>query len=287
MNTLHRDKKIQILRCLTEGMAVRATARVVGVSKGAVLRLIKAVGPACEWFHHRYVHDVPCKRLELDELHQFVYAKQKCLPEHLRDVPGFGTVWTWLGITESRLILSYIVGGRDLGTCKDFIGDVAYRVRGKVQITSDAWGTYPTAIVEHFRQPMVDYATVDKDFEGGDPKRPEARYAPGKIRRCVKKVIIGDPDPAYMTTSHCERLNLTVRMQNKRYARLTNAHSKRITYHRWALAIQVVFYNWCRVNSAVRGTPAQATGLTDYRFTLADLLKLEMWGGEEMLQVAN
>src|ERR1051326_6167301 len=229
MNSLPEAKQVQILRCLTEGMAVRATARVTGVSKNAVLRLIKRVGPWCEWFHHRFVHDVPCKRLELDELHQFVYAKQKCL-----------------------------------------------RARP------------PAAIVQHFRGPMIDYATVDKDFDGGgDPKRPESRYAPGKIRRITKKVVIGDPDPAYMTTSHCERLNLTVRMQNKRYARLTNAHSKRITYHVWALAMQVFFYNWCRVNAAVKGTPAQAARLTDYRFEIADMLRLEMWAGEEMLQVVN
>jgi len=279
VNRLPEDKRVQILRCLTEGMAVRATARVTNTSKGAVLRLIAEIGPACEDFHHRFVHDVPCKRLELDELWQFVYAKQKCLPAALSESPDHGTVWTWLGITESRLILSYVVGGRDLDTCKLFVGDAAYRVRGKVQISSDAWGTYPAAIVQYFREPMVDYGTIDKDFVGSDPKHPDTRYSPGRIRRCVKKVVIGDPDPDYMTTSHCERLNLTVRMQNKRYARLTNAHSKDIRFHRWALAIQVYFYNWCRPNAGVQKmTPAQASGLTKYRFTIADMLRLKMWG---------
>jgi IS1 family transposase len=285
VNKLPEAKRVQILSCLLEGMAVRATSRVTGVSKGAVLRLIAEVGPACERFHHRFVHDVPCKRLELDEMHQFVYGKSRCLPETLRDNPDYGTIWTWLGITDARLIVSYLVGARDLVACKAFVGDIAYRVRGKVQITTDAWMTYPGAIIEHFRTPLVNFGTVEKEFaDGGDSKRPEARYAPGKIRRCIKKVVLGDPDPAHMTTSHCERLNLTVRMQNKRYARLTNAHSKMIAFHRWALAMQVVFYNWCRVNAAVKKTPAQASGLTEYRFTVKDLLRLEMWAPEPLLQ---
>jgi IS1 family transposase len=266
MNQLPESKRIQILSCLTEGMAVRATARVTGTSKGAVLRLIAEVGPACEDFHHRFVHDVNCKRLELDELHQFVYGKSRCLPPALRDSPDHGTVWTWLALTDARLIVSYLVGARDMDACK--------------QITSDAWGTYPAAIVEHFRAPLVDFGTVEKDFfGGGDPKRPETRYAPGEIRRVVKKSVIGDPDPAFMTTSHCERVNLTVRMQNKRYARLTNAHSKDIRFHRLALAIQVPFYNWCRPNAGVQKmTPAQASGLTEFQFTVADILRLKMWG---------
>jgi IS1 family transposase len=290
MNQLPESKRAQILSCLTEGMAVRATARVTGVSNGAVLRLIAELGPACEAFHHRFVHDVNCKRVELDELHQFVYGKTRCLPPELKDKEGYGTVWTWLAISDARLIVSYLVGSRGLDACKQFVGDLAYRVRGKVQITSDAWGTYPAAIIEHFRAPLVDFGTVEKEFFGNDDsKRPEARYAPGEIRRVVKKSVLGDPDPKFMTTSHCERLNLTVRMQNKRYARLTNAHSKSIVYHRWALAIQVVFYNWCRPNAGAKPgmkmTPAQASGLTEFRFTVKDLLRLKMWGGE-MLQDA-
>lgn len=280
MNKLPEAKRIQILSCLLEGMAVRATSRVTGASKGAVLRLIAEVGPACERFHHRFVHDVPCKRLEMDELWQFVYPKSRCLPPELKDSHDHGSVWTWIAISDQKLIVSYLVGRRDLEACNQFVADVAYRVRSKVQITSDAYSTYEPAIIKNFHAAMVSFATVDKDFIGTDTKSPETRYAPGKIRRCVKKAVLGDPDPAFMTTSHCERVNLTVRMQNKRYARLTNAHSKKIEFHRWALALQVVFYNWCRVNAAVKMTPAQASGLTEYRMTVKDLLRLEMWGQE-------
>ena len=279
MNQRPESKRIQILSCLLEGMSVRGTGRVTGVSKGAALRLIAEVGPKCEAFHQRFVHDVPCKRLELDEMHEFIFGKSRCLTGERRDNPDLGTVWTWLAISDAKLIVSYLVGSRDLDDCKSFVGDIAYRIRGKVQITADAYATYPAEIVKHFLASLVHFGTVEKDFiNGGDPKRPEARYAPGKIRRVVKKAVIGDPDPDFMTTSHCERLNLTVRMQNRRYTRLTNAHSKTIAYHRWALAMQVVFYNWCRVNSAVKATPAQASGLTAYRFTVKDLLRLEMWG---------
>ena len=272
------NKRIKVLACLTEGMSVRGTGRVVGVSKGAILRLIAEIGPACERFHDRFVHDVPCKRLELDEMFQFVYAKRACVPERLKDTPGVGATWTWLGITESKLIISYLVGERDLPACEEFIRDVAYRVRGKVQITSDAWTTYPHAIQKYFHPSLMDYGTVDKEYVGGgDHKRPESRYAPGKVKCCIKKAVFGDPDPEHMTTSHCERLNLTVRMHNKRYARLTNAHSKAIQYHRWALAMHAWFYNFARYNSAVKATPAQASGLTEYRFKVSDMLTLEMW----------
>src|SRR5205823_287521 len=142
------------------------------------------------------------------------------------------------------------------------------------------------AIQKYFHAPLMSYGTVEKEFVGGgDPKRPESRYAPGKIRRVIKKSVFGDPDPDYMTTSHCEKLNQTVRAQNKRYARLTAAHSKAITYHRWALAMHVWFYNWCRVNTAVKATPAQASGLTEYRFAVKDMLRLDMW--KQGLAVAN
>lgn len=282
MNKLPEAKRVQIISCLLEGMAVRATSRVTGASKGAILRLIAEVGPACERFHHRLVHDVPAKRPEMDELWQFVYAKQRCLPAHLTESHDHGTVWTWIAISESKLIVSYLVGRRDLDACNTFVADVAYRVRSKVQITSDAYNTYEPAIIKNFRATLVDFATVDKDFIGSDPKSPETRYAPGKIRRCVKKAVLGDPDPQFMTTSHCERVNLTVRMQNKRYARLTNAHSKTIQFHRWALAMQIVFYNWCRVNAAVKMTPAQASGLTEYRMTVKDMLHLDMWAEESV-----
>jgi hypothetical protein len=211
MNQLHESKRIQILSCLLEGMSVRGTGRVVGVSKGPVLRLIAEVGPKCEAFHQRFVHDVPCKRLELDEMHEFVFGKSRCLTGERRDNPDLGTIWTWLAISDAKLIVSYLVADRGLDACKNFVGDIAYRVRGKVQITSDAWGTYPAAIIKYFRAPLVDFGTVEKDFFGsGDPKRPEARYAPGEIRRVVKKSVLGDPDKDFMTTSHCERLNLTV-----------------------------------------------------------------------------
>jgi hypothetical protein len=140
-------------------------------------------------------------------MHEFVFGKSRCLTGERRDNPDLGTVWTWLPISDAKLIVSYLVAGRDIVSCKRFVGDIAYRVRGKVQITSDAWGTYPAAIIQHFPASLVDFGTVDKDFTTvGDPKRPEARYAPGKIRRCVKKAVLGDPDPDFMTTSHCERL---------------------------------------------------------------------------------
>jgi IS1 family transposase len=283
MNYLPEAKQIQIIRCLTEGMAVRTTARVVGVSKGAVLRIIKRVGPAGERFHHRFVHDVPCKRVELDELHEFVFGKSRCLSPERRANPNYGSVWTWLGITESKLILSYRVGARDLATCDSFVGDVAYRVRGKVQISTDAYSSYIATVPRHFHHTLLDYGTIEKEFETtADPKRPEARYAPAKIRRIFKRVVCGDPDASFMTTSHVEKFNQTLRMTCKRYARLTNAHSKEIRFHRWALAMQVFAYNWMRPHMALDGkTPAQASGLTEYRFTAKDMLRLAMWADED------
>lgn len=283
MNQLSEAKRVLILRCLTEGTSVRGTARITGTSKGAVLRLIAEIGPACERFHDRFTHDVNAKHLELDELWEFCFAKAKNLRPELKGVDGYGSIWTWLGTDpESKLLLSYFIGDRSLNACMNFVRDIAYRLRGKVQISSDAYGAYPAAIADNFTASLVHYGVVDKHYgPSGNDKSPETRYSPGKIRGVSKKAVIGDPDPDHVCTSHVERLNLQFRQQCKRYARLTLAHSKQIQFHRWAVAMHVWFYNWARPHSSIqKQTPAQAAGLTEYRFTLKDMLHLDMWTNE-------
>lgn len=286
MNKLPAEKRIQVIQCLLEGMSIRGTVRMTGASKGAVLRLVAEVGPACERFHRRFVHDVPCKRLELDETWSFTFGKTKNLQPERKNLDGFGTTWTWLAVaSDEKLILSYsVTGDRNEAGCLRFVRDVAYRLRGKVQITTDALAFYTTAIPHVFQPSMVDYATLNKDYKGSDPAHPDTRYSPGRIRRSETKIRIGDPDPDYISTSYVERVNLTLRMSSRRYTRLTNAHSKKIQFHRWALAMHIWAYNWARPHMTLEGrTPAQAAGLTDYRFNVADMLNLAMWADERML----
>jgi IS1 family transposase len=286
MYKLSEKKRIAVLRCMLDGMSIRATVRVTGASKNAIQRLTAELGPACDRFHRRFVHDVPCERLELDEMWTFTMAKDKNLSPDLRGQEGFGSTWTWLAFDpDHKLIVSYAVGRRDARTCQRLVRDVAYRVRGKVQITTDALACYLDAIGYTFQPSMVNYATLDKDYTGSDPRRPETRYSPGRIRRAETRIIIGDPDPEKISTSGVERMNLTLRMGSRRYTRLTNGHSKRFAYHCWALCMHLWNYNWARPHESLDGrTPAQAAGLTDHKFTIKDMLTLAMWTDEDSLK---
>jgi len=187
-------------------------------------------------------------------------------------------------MATKKKILSYRVGARDLATCNSFVGDVAYRVRGKVDIFTDNYSPYIAVVPRHFHHTLLNFATIEKEYAtASDPKRPEVRYAPAKVKSVIKRVVTGDPDPDFMTTSHVEKLNQTLRTTCKRYARLTNAHSKAIDFHRWALAIHVVFYNWARRHETMKMTPAQASGISECRLTVKDMLYLDMWEAEEPL----
>lgn len=212
---------------------------------------------------------MPARRIQVDEIWAFTYAKQKHV-EHAKKAPkGAGDTWTWTALdADSKLIISWLVGPRDLGSAYPFMNDLAGRLKYRPQITSDGLGAYVAAVEDVFGAD-VDFAQLIKLYgKGDDNKTTEARYsAPACVGIKVKRVT-GDPDPEHISTSYVERQNLTIRMSNRRFTRLTNAFSKKLRNHEHHNALHFAHYNWCRIHKSLRTSPAQAAGLTE---TLRDM----------------
>lgn len=272
MNTLRADRRAQVVRCLVEGMSIRATVRVTGVAKNTVAKLLVDLGCACAAFHHRAVRGVRVKRLQADEIWSFVGAKKKnASPEQKAE--GWGDVWTWVGIdADTKLCVSYLLGGRDKGSAHEFILDCADRIVGRPQITTDALNAYPDAIEAAFGS-EVDYAQLHKIY-GAPAEEEQRRYSPATCIGCDMKTVMGDPDPKHVSTSYVERQNLTMRMQMRRFTRLTNGFSKKIDNHGHAVALHFMYYNFCRVHQSLRVTPAMEAGLSDHMWTIEELVSL-------------
>ena len=280
MNVLPVDTKVRVLACLVEGMAIRATSRVTGVAKNTIRDLIRTVGRACERFHDEHVRYLPTLKVQCDEVWSYVGMKEKNVPAELKGVAGLGSVWTWTALdADSKLMISWVVGDRDQKSADQLIGDLKSRTSMRIQITSDGFLCYEPAIMKHFRYGEADYAELvkvyasSKPVTGTSPNSAASRYSPGRLLRTEKHHRIGFPITANVSTSYVERSNLTIRMHNRRFTRLTNAFSKRIEMHRLALAITFVHYNWVRKHQSLKGkTPAMAAALTDYAFTMRDML---------------
>jgi IS1 family transposase len=272
MNRLSNEKREQIVKAMVEGNSVRSITRMTGVCQEAILKLLCDLGTACAKLHDRKVRAVKSKRIQCDEIWSFVGAKQKnASPEQKAE--GCGDVWTWTAIdADTKLCISYLVGGRGQGWAKDFVWEIRLRVVGRPQLSTDAHKPYMAAIEEAFGS-NVDYAQVHKIY-GVANDTPEARYSPGKCIGCDMKTVIGDPDYRYVSTSYVERQNLTMRMSMRRFTRLTNAFSKKLENHCHAVAIYFAYYNFCRVHQTLRVTPAMETGLTDHVWTVTELLQL-------------
>ncbi len=273
MNRLSTDDRIRVVSALVEGNSIRATVRMTGVAKNTVAKLLVELGAACEEFHDRAVRNVKAKRVQCDEIWAFVYAKAKNLPETMRGKFGFGDVWTWTAIeSESKLIVSWLVGSRDAGCATQFMNDVASRLATRVQLTTDGHKVYVEAVEEAFGG-AIDYAMLVKHY-GAEQRPGEARYSPAVCTGCTVDEIVGNPDPKHVSTSYVERQNLTMRMGMRRFTRLTNGFSKKVTNHEAAVALHFVHYNFCRRHETVRCTPAMAAGLADHRWTLEELVGL-------------
>ncbi len=281
MNRLPIAKQVQFLGCIVEGMGVRAACRISGIAKGTGLRLIREVGAGCEAFQRTWIRDLDTKRVEADEVWSFCYSKEKNvprdLPQEIRDRFGWGDVWTWTAMdAESKLMITWRVGDRSEATGDPFVKDLASRLTGRIQLSTDGHGVYPHAVELAFAGD-VDYATVVKEYastpgSGGD--RPaHVRYSPGECQGVIKTRVHGDPDMELASTSYVERSNLSVRMLNRRFTRLTNSFSKRIEYHRAAIALTFFYYNFCRKHSSLKGkTPAMAAGITTTVWAVRDML---------------
>ncbi len=272
MNCLDSSARSRIVSCLVEGCSIRATSRMTGASKNTIVRLLADLGCACAAHHNRYVRNLKVRRLQADEIWSFVGAKAKNVRLEKKQ-EGWGDVWTWVGIdADTKLVLSYLVGGRDGGWAKEFMNDCASRIKNRVQITTDGHKAYLEAVEDAFGAD-IDYAQLQKLY--GAPSQEEQRkYSPARCIGCDMKVVSGDPDPAHVSTSYVERQNLTMRMSMRRFTRLTNAFSKKVDNHRHMVALHYMYYNFCRVHQTLRVSPAMESKLTDHVWTIGELIAL-------------
>jgi hypothetical protein len=270
MRKLSSEKRATILTALVEGASINSVSRMTGCSKVTILRLLADAGRYCADYHDVFVRGVESKRVQLDEIWAFCGCKDKAKRE---GAEGYGSVWTWVALdADSKLCLSYLVGGRGPDCADVFAADVADRVEGRIQLTSDGHGPYTEAVDKAFGG-KVDYAMLVKAFSatGGEEQR---RYSPAECVGCRKEVKAGTPNPEYVSTSYVERQNLTMRMSMRRMTRLTNAFSKKIENHEHAVALHFFYYNFVRKHMTLKTTPAVAAGLASKALTMLDLVKM-------------
>lgn len=262
------EQKTRVVAALVEGNSIRSTVRMTGVSKNTVIKLLLDLADACAAYHDANVRNLKVRRLQCDEIWQYVGSKAKNTSPEKKAI-GWGDVWTWTAIdADTKLCVSYLVGGRDLGWAKEFMRDCASRIRNRVQITTDGHKAYLEVVEDAFGAD-IDYAQLQKIY--GAVNENETRYSPARCIGCDMKVVSGDPDPKHVSTSFVERQNLSMRMSIRRFTRLTNAFSKKIENHAAAVALWFMYYNFCRVHQTLRVTPAIEAGISDHLWTVEEL----------------
>ena len=276
MNKLDTKTRKLIIRCLVEGQSIRATARTADVSKNTVTKLMIDAGKACADYQDEALRNLPCRRIQVDEIWSFVYAKQRNVIRAKAAPPEAGDVWTWTAIcADTKIVPSWRVGDRSSATAVDFMNDLRDRLAGRVQLTSDGHKAYLEAVEGAFGGD-VDYAQLVKLY--GEPtgqKGQERKYSPSECTGIQKRRVEGNPDPSHVSTSYAERNNLTMRMSMRRFTRLTNAFSKKVENHEHSVALHFMYYNFCRQHKSLKGiSPAMAAGVTDRLWDIKDIIKL-------------
>jgi len=272
-NVISQEKKVAVISALVEGCSVRSTVRLTGVSKGAVLRLLVSIGKACREYQDATIRNVKAERVQVDEIWSFCYAKEKNATAAMWEKVGFaGDVWTFIAIdADTKLVISWAVGRRDAGCAADFLQDVAGRLSNRIQLTTDGHKMYLTAVPDAFGN-QIDYAQLVKVY-GSDPEG-QTRYSPAQCLGTQRIEVIGNPDQEYVSTSYVERQNLTMRMQMRRFTRLTNAFSKKIENHVAMIALFHMHYNFCRIHQTLRVTPAMEAGISQHVWSISEIVEL-------------
>lgn len=272
MNRLTPAKRKAIVASLVEGNSIRATVRITGVAKNTVAKLLVDLGAACAKYQDETLRDLNAKRVECDEIWSFCHAKAKNVTEEIyQKNPDAGDVWTWTALdADSKLMLTWRVGGRTTTDAHEFMRDVASRVSSRIQLSTDGLTLYPPAIVNAFGEDGVDLGVVMKIYSNNN----SGRYSPPVCIGCKKESVLGQPDHAHLSTSHVERSNLTLRMSMRRFTRLTNAFSRKVENHAAMVALFFCYYNFARVHQSLRVTPAMAAGISDHVWEIDEIVAL-------------
>lgn len=271
MNRLGTSERVKVVCALVEGVGINATCRMTGVSKPTVLKLLSDLGRVCYAYHDAHVRGLKCKRVQCDELWSFVGAKMKNASEEKVITQHWGDSWTWTALdADSKLMVSYLVGQRGPAWARLFMEDIASRIDSRIQLTTDGLKMYADAVEGVFGC-EIDYAMLIKLY-GNDSF--DTKYSPGECIGTQSAVLMGNPDPKHISTSFVERQNLTMRMSIRRFTRLTNGHSKKLANHEAAIALHYMHYNFCRIHSSLRVTPAMEAGLTNHVWSIEELVGL-------------
>jgi len=274
MKKLTTAQRVRVISALCEGCSINSTVRMTGVSKPTILKLLIDLGRACVNHEDAALRGLTCDRIQADEVWGYCRSKDKNTRPEDREKLGHGSVWTWVAIdADTKLIASWLMGDRDSGHAHAFMQDLAGRLASRPQLTTDALGVYAEAVRDAFGRMGVNYGQLHKVYATVGPD--EGRYSPATCIACERKAIIGNCDPDHISTSIVERSNLTLRMSQRRWTRLTNAASKKFANMEAAFALHACVYNWARKHASLGGqTPAMAAGLADHAWTIAEVVEL-------------
>jgi len=270
MNKLTTAKRAAVVAALVEGNSIRATSRMTNVCKPAILKLLADLGEACATYHDAHVRGLKSARIQVDEIWSFIGAKAKNVTEE-KEAQSWGDCWTWNAIdADSKLIVSYLVGPRTPGMAFALMNDLASRLEGQCQLTTDGLYWYPHAVERAFGI-GVDYAVLRKHYGGSEHA---GKYSPARFIGSTKEVITGEPNPKHVSTSFAERQHLSMRMGMRRYTRLTNGFSKKLENHIAANALYFLHYNFARIHKTLRVTPAMQAGISDHVWSVEEIVGL-------------
>jgi IS1 family transposase len=273
MNKLSASDRVRVVACLVEGNSIRATSRMTNIARNTVDKLLIDLGAACSEYQDKTLRNLSCKRVQCDEIWSFVGAKERNVPAEDRG-KGRGDVWTWVAIdAETKLVPCWFVGNRDGDAAYHFMHDLAGRLANRVQMTTDGFRPYLRAVEDAFGT-EIDYAQLVKIYGPSFNSTPAARYSPAQCMGARRGKVSGNPDYAHVSTSICERQNLTMRMSMRRFTRLTNAFSKKVENHEHAIAIHYMYYNFGRIHQSLRVTPAMEAGVSDHVWSLEEIVTL-------------
>lgn len=274
MHRLSVTDRAKVLTLLVQGNSINAACRITGVAKNTALKLLADVGEACAAYQDRVMRNLACKTIQCDEIWAFCYSKQRSVPNNKRRVHGTGDVYTWTAIdAETKLIPCWHVGTRGAASANAFIDDLAPRMAGRVQLTTDGHKAYLKAVDDAFGA-NVDYAMLVKLYGAAPGNAQERRYSPAECCGSIKGTVCGNPKEADISTSHVERANLTMRMHMRRFTRLPNGFSKKLENHMHAVSLHFMFYNFCKIHKTLRVTPAMEAKIDDHVWTMEEVVMM-------------